>query len=320
MTEDGRGDATDDVLNMKGSLLDLFGQIVKAETYRAGEIIFYEGSAAERFFIIREGEIEIRKVIDRQESRFKPISVLTKGEFFGEMAVFLDQSRTADAVARTDVVLLGVGKKEFAHLLQEEPNVAYRAMESVTYALMDRLRNTTKELTTVYEAGRLITSARSLPELADSVMESVLGAVEQAESACFVIWNEFNDEYDIYRQHNLDLNPGAAIAKDDGLVGWFLANRETFLSFDLPADGRPGLASDSPYRGRSIVASPFFLQERLLGFMCLLSSSPSMFSHNHAILLSAIGAYVSVALDNLRHMQEEIDRGRLSQAKTTIPF
>ena len=83
---------------MTKDFFNIFDRFVKEQRHAAGELIFEEGSSADRFFIIKEGEIEIRKVIDRQEGRYKPVSVLTVGEFFGEMAVFLGQPRSADAV------------------------------------------------------------------------------------------------------------------------------------------------------------------------------------------------------------------------------
>jgi hypothetical protein len=39
------------------------------------------------------------------------------------------------------------------------------------------------------------------------------------------------------------------------------------------------------------------------------------------VLLQAIGGYVAVAVENLKYIQEAVDRSRLSQANSTIqPF
>ena len=306
---------------MTKDFFNIFDRFVKEQRHAAGELIFEEGSSADRFFIIKEGEIEIRKVIDRQEGRYKPVSVLTVGEFFGEMAVFLGQPRSADAVAKTDVTLLPVSADDFSALFSSSPDTAFRAMRFFTLALMDRLRNTTEELATVYETGRLVAASRSVAELSDQVLEGVLRAVDSAEAGLFVIWNEFNSEFEIFRQKGFDLEAGTALHPDDPLIRWLTENRETFLSFDLLNDKRLTVPADGVYLGCSIVASPFSTHGRLIGFLLILNrSAKNAFSYNQMILVSAISGYVSVTLDNLNRVQEEIDRSRLNQVKATIPF
>lgn len=307
--------------NRTDDFFNIFQPLVEEKNYKAGELIFEEGSTADRFFIIKNGEVEIRKITDRTEGRYKPISVLARGEFFGEMAVFLGQPRSADAVAKTDAVIAAVNKNDFALLLRESPDKAFRAMEFLTTVLMERLNSTTNELATVYETGRLVTSVHSVCELSDLVTGSVLKSVKSAEACLFVLWNRFNNEFEVYRQTGFDNAAEISLPMDDRLILWLMENREPFLSFDLQADYRLPISSGSIYSGNSMVASPFFLQGRLLGFIMLLSrTEKNAFSYSQMILLSAISGYVSVALENLQYMQDEIDRGRLNQAKSAIPF
>jgi CRP-like cAMP-binding protein len=298
----------------------MFLPMFKEEKFRAGEIIFEGDSISDRLFIIREGEVEIKKATNKEHTGYKLIAVLQSGEFFGEMSVFLNQPRTADAVAKTDVKLVSMSRKGLSDMLSQSPDAAFKVMGFFTSVLTERLGNTTKELVTVYETGRLITKARSVSELSENVLDGALKAVESAEAGLFVIWNEFNDEFEVVDLRGFEgVERGEAFPEDDGLVDWLDENRDTLVSFDLPNDRRVLVNEDSLWRCSSLLASPFVLKDRLLGFVVFLNRKRrSAFTYSHMVLLSAISGYVSVALENLQYMQAEVDKARLDQSKATI--
>jgi CRP-like cAMP-binding protein len=303
-------------------MLNVLVPLVNEERFPSGSVIFDEGSVSDRFFIISEGEVEIRKRTDREEGGYKLIAVLQAGEFFGEMAVFLDEPRTASAVARTDVALVSMGRKDLLGMFSRSAEASLKTMGLLTSVLMDRLRNTTKELVAVYETGRLVTAARSMEELADCVLDGVLNALEHVDAGLFVLWNEFNADYEVYDQRGLDTVQGTPLDENDPVIRLLNEKKEPFVSFDLEDDPRFDLPEAAAYRGRSLVASPFLLQDRLLGFMLFINRSrPDAFSYNQMVLLSAVSGYISVAVENMRYMQAEVDRARLSRGKSTIqPF
>ncbi|OKH12007.1 EAL domain-containing protein [[Limnothrix rosea] IAM M-220] len=75
----------------------------------AGEFIFREGDPGDYAYIIEEGEVEISTVIDD-----KPVvlNVLKQGIMFGELALVDGRTRSAAAVANTDVLLTIVTKEQ----------------------------------------------------------------------------------------------------------------------------------------------------------------------------------------------------------------
>ncbi|MBI4690483.1 MAG: cyclic nucleotide-binding domain-containing protein [Nitrospirae bacterium] len=305
--------------NMSEDILRIVATLVGEERFEAEKVVFEEGSSADRLFIIKDGEVEIRKLIDKDEGRYKLIAVLVNGEFFGEMALFLDRPRSAEAFAKTDVTLITVSKKDLTSLFERSPDAAFKVMEFFMSVIMDRLRSTTNELVTVYETGRLVIASHSISELAGHVMESISNAMSP-EAGLFIVWNKFNREYEICNLIGFDLDPGASLPDNDRLIGWLIENREPFLSFDLKNEKRILVSEYSIYYGCSMVAAPFFSHDRLLGLILLIDRTRNnAFSFENMILLSAVGGYVSVALENLEYMQEEMDRIRLSQAKSTIP-
>lgn len=89
--------------------------------FAKGDLIFSEGDIADYIYFIESGRVSIfiTKFATEEE-----IKVLGPGDYFGEMAVFYKDRRTASARALADVTLLAVDKVAFRHLLGTEPSIA----------------------------------------------------------------------------------------------------------------------------------------------------------------------------------------------------
>jgi CRP-like cAMP-binding protein len=57
------------------------------------------------------------------------LNILGKNEFFGEMAIFEHEIRTATVRALGPVRILTVDHKNFLQRIHEDPSLAYRLME-----------------------------------------------------------------------------------------------------------------------------------------------------------------------------------------------
>jgi CRP/FNR family cyclic AMP-dependent transcriptional regulator len=97
--------------------------------YTDGEIIVEQGSVGDCMYVIQEGEVEI--LVERQ-GRQVSLATLREGDFFGEMAVFERQVRSATARAVGDVRALTVDKKSFLRRIHEDPSLALRIVETMS--------------------------------------------------------------------------------------------------------------------------------------------------------------------------------------------
>ena len=102
----------------------------------AGATVFTEGDVGTEMFVIQSGSIEIAK---RVKDGLKPLAVLEKGDFFGEMSILEDVPRTADAIAKTDVELVKINQATFDEMLRHNGEIAVRMLRK----LSRRLRETT---------------------------------------------------------------------------------------------------------------------------------------------------------------------------------
>jgi CRP-like cAMP-binding protein len=74
------------------------------------------------------------------------LAVLKPGACFGEMAVLDRSTRSTDAIANTDCVLLTITRSDFEMLLDFDRELGYKVLWSVIRLLCDRLRVTNDNL------------------------------------------------------------------------------------------------------------------------------------------------------------------------------
>jgi len=86
-------------------------QVARRMTLPAGETIVKQGTRGDSFYIIVHGTVQIVK-------DGKPLKRYRAGDYFGEMAILLDQPRSADAISLTDVELIAVDRNDFLAVLR----------------------------------------------------------------------------------------------------------------------------------------------------------------------------------------------------------
>jgi NADH dehydrogenase len=82
--------------------------------FETGEIIFHEGDIGDYLYIIVNGEVE---VYQQKEGAKKVLAKLGKGEYFGEMALLNQRSRTASIQCLSPVDVLALKKRDFGILI-----------------------------------------------------------------------------------------------------------------------------------------------------------------------------------------------------------
>jgi CRP/FNR family transcriptional regulator, cyclic AMP receptor protein len=114
-----------------------FGLLTKVlfgiRSFRAGQLIFQKGDVGFELFVIRQGEVELR--VDGRVLR-----TLTTGNIFGEMALVDDSTRSATAIAVSDVQVVPVSEKQFVELIRESPSFALDIMRILAQRLRDETR------------------------------------------------------------------------------------------------------------------------------------------------------------------------------------
>lgn len=97
------------------------GSLVK-HLYAPGELILRRGDAGDSMFIISRGRIEVR--LPQADGSTQPVAVLGQGNFFGEMALFTGEPRTADVCTLEETEVLEIRKIAIEPLMQDNSQLA----------------------------------------------------------------------------------------------------------------------------------------------------------------------------------------------------
>lgn len=103
--------------------------------------LFRKGDHGDAMFMVLEGELRARVLIDGREST---LSTMLPGECFGEIAVIDEGPRSADVVANVDSLLLKISASALKRLFQEAPALVAPFLLALTKTITGRVRTLTK--------------------------------------------------------------------------------------------------------------------------------------------------------------------------------
>jgi len=285
--------------------------MLKEEKFKAGHLVIKEGDPADFFYIVRSGEMEVRKAIDRESGKHKTLAILEGGDIFGEMAIFGEEVRAADVVTLRDSLLWRIDFKDFLNLLDDNPTVGLQLLKAMISILALRLKATNQELATLYEVSRIISSTRQMEDLTGMVLEQVMRDVEPAKAGFIAVWNRFNEEFDIH--HSLNLRKEEHLLTGDPLI---VELREKMVPVMVREISEMPNLEGRFYTGLSMLVSPMVYNTDLIGLIALIHpSKKKAFSYSQMVLLSDVCTHLASALKNLEKEQEDLLRDRLSQKK-----
>jgi CRP-like cAMP-binding protein len=118
--------------------LKLLSEIIHNRTYVAGEYIFLQGDPGIGLYIVRDGEVEIRrKDINGKEHA---LANFVKGDFFGELALVDGEKRSASAIALTDCRISVLFKPDLDEFIEKFPRKGIKILQGISVILAERLR------------------------------------------------------------------------------------------------------------------------------------------------------------------------------------
>lgn len=109
------------------------------KVYADGEVIITEGETGDCMYVIQSGRVEVVTQAGGVEHQ---VAVLEGGDFFGEMALFDKDVRSATVRARGEARVLTVDKRTILKRMSENPLLALNLLKTMSRrirALDDRV-------------------------------------------------------------------------------------------------------------------------------------------------------------------------------------
>jgi CRP/FNR family cyclic AMP-dependent transcriptional regulator len=122
--------------------------------YADGEIIVRQGDRGTCMYVIQSGSVV---VLDESGGQELELATLKAGDFFGEMAIFDREVRSATIRARGEARVLTIDRRTLMRRIQNDPTIAFNLLQT----LSRRVRLLDSELKKVKT--RLVAAAKPDP-------------------------------------------------------------------------------------------------------------------------------------------------------------
>ena len=119
-------------------------KLVHHRNYSSDDFVFKNRAPGEGMYIIMNGTIKI--TIGTRAGDENILANLKEGDFFGELALFDDEPRSANAISIEDSKLIGFFTADLLSLQERNPEMANKILFNLGGMLGERLRSTNRLL------------------------------------------------------------------------------------------------------------------------------------------------------------------------------
>lgn len=113
--------------------LDRLAQLARERKYPKNSMILFEDDPGDALYVVLSGRVKV--VLVGEDGREVILSILSDGEFFGEMSLIDDQPRSAHVIAMETSNLLVLRRQDFQMCLEEAPRIAVSLLKGLTHRL-----------------------------------------------------------------------------------------------------------------------------------------------------------------------------------------
>ncbi|MCL4510429.1 MAG: ATP-binding protein [Bacteroidetes bacterium] len=304
------------------------------ETIPAGRTVLTEGAVGTALYILKSGEVEIRKQVGEKE---EILGVLKAGDFFGEMAAIdgppeadqplAENKNSASAVATRDSTLICFEKKTISSFLVRFPQISW----NIARTLSDRLRasndalknqiefqrqNSEKEiarLNSLIEATRTVNSSLEIDRVLQLILNEAMRITDAERGTIYLVDDNTNEIWSRIIVGNEMNEIRQPIGK--GISGYVAETGETINIQEAYNDPRfnPEFDLKSGFKTKNILCVPMRNKDnKIIGVFQLINKRKGKFDSEDETFLKAFSIHASIAIENSRLALEMVKTERLS--------
>ncbi len=120
---------------LEDQTLEFIAKVGEGVNVVPGSVIFREGDAGDRMYLIIKGKVEIYR---SDESGYETVlATLDSADVFGEMSLLDDAPRSASAKAVEETIMISLKRTEFQLFLENNFSVALKLLATLSRKLRD---------------------------------------------------------------------------------------------------------------------------------------------------------------------------------------
>ena len=155
--------------------------VAKTRRYAKDDAVFHADEIGDVFYLIREGQVKVTMI--SPEGKEIILSILAAGDFFGEMALFDNEPRSATVIAIEPLEVVSIWRSDFLHILSENFGITQKVLGELSKRLR-HASNRIESLATMDVYGRLarffLDLARQSGKVLDNDYIAVIRPTHQA--------------------------------------------------------------------------------------------------------------------------------------------
>ncbi|MBM3674264.1 MAG: Crp/Fnr family transcriptional regulator [Actinobacteria bacterium] len=166
-------DSTELFAGLPSEVLDGLRDRARARRLEKGELLFSQGDRSQELFVVVEGRLAVST--RSHDGRESMVAIMEAGGLFGELGLFDDEPRSAEARALVDSELVAVAYDDVRAALQARPETLWL----IVRLLAQRLRATDEALADAVFLDVPARTAKHLLELAGDADEFALPMTQE---------------------------------------------------------------------------------------------------------------------------------------------
>jgi len=111
--------------------ISMLAQAAVSHVFAQGETVIRAGDPGSSMFVVHGGRVCVQI---NDNGKLRTVATLNEGDFFGEMALFTGEPRTANVVALEETEVLEIGHKAMKQVFDTNPDL----VESLSYIIVER--------------------------------------------------------------------------------------------------------------------------------------------------------------------------------------
>jgi len=136
-------------------------QVASQKRYHKDNTILIEEEVGSTMFVILSGRVKISRISD--DGREVILSILSDGDFFGEMSLLDGHTRSANVTSIDESELLVIRREEFLQMLKDFPQIAINLLKELAQRIRKRDEHI-KSLSLQDATGRVATTLLRIAE------------------------------------------------------------------------------------------------------------------------------------------------------------